>query len=73
MIPRINLTFEDLFLARVKFIPEERITHPRDAKAACHQYITQRCAFRYAATRDGSEARELEEQPRAGLRPALNS
>jgi predicted GIY-YIG superfamily endonuclease len=31
----VNMFAQYLFLARVQFIPKERITHPRDAKAAC--------------------------------------
>ena len=68
----VNMFAQYLFLARVQFIPEERITHPRDAKAACHEYITTRCAFSYCATKDGAEARSLENQLKDELRPALN-
>ena len=68
----VNMFAQYLFLARVQFIPEERITHPRDAKAACHAYIVERCSFRYRPTRDGAQARELEAQLKVDLRPALN-
>jgi hypothetical protein len=61
-----------LFLARVQFVPEERITHPRDAKAACHKYIMERCSFRFIQTVDGAEARALENQLKVTLRPVLN-
>ena len=54
------------------FIPEERITHPRDAKAACHAYIIERCSFRYEVTENGAEARTLENRLKADLSPALN-
>ena len=63
----VNMFAQYLFLARVQFIPEERITHPRDAKAACHQYITERCSFRFAATQNGGEARRLEDQLKVEL------
>jgi hypothetical protein len=49
-----------LFLARVQFESPDRITHPRDAKAACHSYIVERCLFRYMIAEDGKEARDLE-------------
>ena len=68
----VNMFAQYLFLARVQFISEERITHPREAKAACHEYITDRCSFRYLATRDGAEARQLEDRLKAELAPALN-
>ena len=68
----VNIFAQYRFLARVQFIPEERITHPREAKAACHEYIMERCAFRYLATADGAKARELENRLKAELKPALN-
>jgi len=68
----VNMFAQYLFLARVQFIPEERITHPRDAKAACHEYIVKRCSFRYVSTRDGAEARGLEDQLKVGMSPVLN-
>ena len=40
----VNMFAQYLFLARVQFIPEERITHPRAAKAACHDYIRESVA-----------------------------
>lgn len=61
-----------LFLARVQFVPAERITHPRDAKAACHQYMIDRCSFRYQISKDGAEARDLERHLKSTLRPTLN-
>ena len=36
----VNMFAQSLFLARVQFIGDERITHPRDAKAACRDYIS---------------------------------
>ena len=48
-----------LFLARVQFTIEDRITHPRAAKAACEFYIRNRCSFSNQETSDGGEAREL--------------
>lgn len=68
----VNMFAQYLFLARVQFIPEERITHPRAAKAACHEYIVSRCGFRYSVTEDGAEARQLEKELKATLMPALN-
>ena len=69
----VNMFALYLFLARVQFLSEDRITHPRDAKAACHDYITTRCSFRFATTKDGTEARALEEKLKAELRPSLNT
>ena len=68
----VNMFAQYLFLARVQFIPEERITHPRDAKAACHKYIIDRCSFRYAVAGDGAEARKLEDRLKMELKPTLN-
>ncbi len=61
-----------LFLARVQFVPEERITHPRDARVACHKYISDRCSFSYHVADGGSQARELEDKLKAELKPTLN-
>ena len=68
----VNMFAQYLFLARVQFIPEDRITHPRDAKAACHNYIVERCSFRYGVTKDGKQARKLEDELKAELKPTLN-
>ena len=68
----VNMFAQYLFLARVQFLSDERITHPREAKAACRAYIRERCSFRYLATADASEARELESRLKLELRPALN-
>ena len=68
----VNMFAQYLFLARVQFIPRERITHPRDAKAACHDYIVDHCSFRYLATDDSRQARELEDRLKAELKPTLN-
>src|SRR5215813_4144330 len=38
----VNMFAQYLFLARVQFVGAERITHPRNAKAACRDYIAQR-------------------------------
>src|SRR6478735_1464006 len=43
----VNMFAQYLFLARVQFQAEERITHPRAAKAACRAYIAGRCSFQY--------------------------
>lgn len=68
----VNMFAQYLFLARVQFMPEKRITHPRDAKEACHAYMVDRCSFRFATARDGAVARALEQQLKAELRPVLN-
>jgi len=68
----VNMFAQYLFLARVQFIPEERITHPRDAKSACQQYIRERCSFRYFVAASADAARSLENELKAGLKPALN-
>ncbi|MFO0876098.1 MAG: hypothetical protein U0840_01895 [Gemmataceae bacterium] len=61
-----------LFLARVQFVSEERITHPRTAKAACRAYIAERCWFRYRVVGTAAEARALEARLKVDLSPALN-
>jgi hypothetical protein len=69
----VNMFAQYLFLARVQFVVAARITHPRQAKAACQAYIRERCQFRYRSLPDGAAARELEVALRRGLRPALNA
>lgn len=68
----VNMFAQYLFLARVQFLGTERITHPRNAKAACRDYILQRCTFRYASTGNAAEARALEKQLKKELQPVLN-
>ena len=68
----VNMFAQYLFLARVQFIPDERITHPRDAKSACHRYIVENCSFRYTVSEDGKQARALEDELKVALRPTLN-
>lgn len=68
----VNMFAQYLFLARVQFIPRERITHPRAAKAACREYLIDRCSFAYLVTQDGASARSLETRLKAELKPALN-
>jgi len=68
----VNMFAQYLFLARVQFVHDKRITHPRDAKKACRRYISDRCSFRYLATRDGVEARKFETLLKSELRPILN-
>jgi hypothetical protein len=68
----VNMFAQYLFLARVQFLGADRISHPRNAKAACHDYIRERCTFRYKTTPDGSEARRLEAALKISLRPTLN-
>lgn len=68
----VNMFAQYLFLARVQFLGADRISHPRDAKAACRAYIRERCTFRYKITADGSEARRLEGALKISLHPKLN-
>ena len=68
----VNMFAQYLFLDRVQFLPEERITHPRDAKAWCRKYIDERCSFRYQTTIASSIARDLENHLKAELKPSLN-
>ena len=68
----VNMFAQYLFLARVQFTVPDRITHPKAAKAACHDYISERCSFCYKATRSGSEARTLELLLKSELKPSLN-
>ena len=68
----VNMFAQYLFLARVQFLPNERITHPRQAKLACQNYIRDRCSFRFRTTHDAREARNLEIELKSKLRPALN-
>jgi excinuclease UvrABC nuclease subunit len=69
----VNMFAQYLFLARVQFRSDERITHPRAAKAACRAYIMERCSFRYRVLASASEARELEVRLKRDLQPALNA
>jgi hypothetical protein len=41
----VNMFAQYRFLARVQFLSEGRITHPRAAKVACRAYILERCSF----------------------------
>ncbi len=68
----VNMFAQYLFLDRVQFVQENRITHPRAAKAACRKYIDERCSFTYFVTEDASEARSLEDQLKSKLKPSLN-
>ena len=68
----VNMFAQYLFLARVQFLPEKPITHPRGAKSACQRYISERCSFRYLATSTAAEARDLENQLKLELKPAFN-
>ncbi len=68
----VNMFAQYLFLDRVQFVPKERITHPRDAKAACRQYMLDRCSFCYRTASDGADARELEQHYKSTLTPTLN-
>lgn len=68
----VNMFAQYLFLARVQFLFEDRITHPREAKRACQAYIRERCSFAVHVTADGTEARDLERRLKRDLIPALN-
>jgi hypothetical protein len=68
----VNMFAQYLFLARIQFLGADRISHPRDAKAACRDYIRERCTFSYKTTTDGSVARKLEAALKISLRPTLN-
>jgi excinuclease UvrABC nuclease subunit len=68
----VNMFAQYLFLARVQFIPAERITHPRAAKDACRAYILERCCLRYRVMPNAVEARALENALKRLLKPALN-
>jgi hypothetical protein len=69
----VNMFAQYLFLDRVQFLAEERIRHPRAAKAACRAYITERCSFRSVVLGSATEARSLESRLRRDLRPVFNS
>lgn len=68
----VNMFAQYLFLDRVQFVSEERITRPENAKIACHAYVTGRCSFRFVTTETGEQARELEQRFRVELRPTFN-
>lgn len=68
----VNMFAQYLFLARVQFVDEKRITHPREAKAACRSYLRARCSFRYVTTVNATEARALELRLKRELKPVLN-
>ncbi|HTR55610.1 MAG TPA: hypothetical protein VMJ10_33265 [Kofleriaceae bacterium] len=68
----VNMFAQYLFLARVQFESSDRITHPRDAKAAVRKYLQTRCSFRYVTTASAAEARKLEQQLKMQLGPVLN-
>ncbi|MEQ8278792.1 MAG: hypothetical protein RMA76_29840 [Deltaproteobacteria bacterium] len=69
----VNMFAQYLFLARVQFVPAERITHPRAAKVACRRYIDDHCAFRWVVADSGAAARLLERELRVSLRPVFNA
>lgn len=68
----VNMFAQYLFLARVQFIMEERCRRPKEAKAACRDYIRERCSFSFITAADGTEARGLEMRLKQELRPSLN-
>ncbi len=68
----VNMFAQYLFLARVQFLHDPRITHPREAKRACQAYIRERCSFAVQVASDGATARELELHLKRELQPVLN-
>lgn len=64
---------QHLFFARVQFLSEPPISHPRDARAANRRYIEQRCFFQYLVSNDATELVALEERLKEELTPAFNS
>jgi hypothetical protein len=68
----VNMFAQYLFLARVQFMRENRINHPRDAKMACRDYIFSRCLFRYHIAASAADARAKELELKRDLRPFLN-
>ena len=68
----VNMFAQYLFLARVQFLYEERITNPSDAKYACRKYVEDFCSFSFVVTEDGKEARKVEKELKSQLKPALN-
>jgi len=68
----VNMFAQYLFLARVQFLPPDRIVHPLQAQSACQKYISERCSFQWKATIDASDASNLERRLRTALKPALN-
>ncbi len=68
----VNMFAQYLFLACVQFLREERCRHPNEAKAACREYIRERCSFSFIMAADGTEARDLERRLKQELSPSLN-
>ena len=68
----VNMFAQYLFLARVQFVREECCCHPNEAKAACCEYIRERCSFSFITAADGAEAGDLEKRLKQELNPALN-
>jgi excinuclease UvrABC nuclease subunit len=68
----VNMFAQYLFLARIQPMSYQRITHPRDAQRACRDYIADRCSFRYSVANNAADARRLEKELKAELKPTLN-
>lgn len=68
----VNMFAQYLFLARVQFRHSHRISKPSEAKAACREYLVERCSFAYIVAETGIAARRLEVELKAELGPALN-
>ena len=69
----VNMFTQYLFLARIQFLVEDRISHPRAAKAACQKYIRKRCSFQYLESSGADKARDLERELKSKLKPVLNT
>lgn len=68
----VNMFSQYLFLARVQFLPGERITDPRDANQACREYVRSNLSFQYVEAHDAADARRLEAELMSELEPTLN-
>lgn len=68
----VNMFVQYVFLNRVQFLSDERITQPNDAKIACRSYIRANCSFRYRIAANAVEARSLEASLKLKLKPTFN-
>lgn len=68
----VNMFAQYLFFAKAQFLAKERVTHPSQAKALCQRYIASRCWLAWRICSTGAEARALEAELKASLRPSLN-
>jgi hypothetical protein len=54
----VNMFAQYLFLARVQFAHQDRIRRPNEAKAACREYLMERCGFALILAANAAEAAE---------------